>query len=334
MAYLYADTANKVGYRPYSQTDPFGAAHLSGYGSGLGQNHPFKPQAWHLHGEDGSFLGTYHLNRPFDPWELYDDVHHTAGLHGLSGLGDGTDPVAAAADELLAAGHITQAEHDAILDGSMTFQDVVGIDPTDQGSWADFVGDLRDWNSQLTSLETQFQQAGPQPGNAAFAQLGQQLIQQRNQYSSIASQFVKYYTALIGSTPSGLSGLGVAVVVYWAVGAAAFLVTAFLIYQGFKTWQASINVNAIKAQTAQTAAMSTSVTNQSLTAALAAAQAAGDTVTAQSILKTLAATGAQPAAASPFEAWIMANWTWLALAGGALIMIGPITSGLFGGRRR
>jgi hypothetical protein len=71
---MAADTSAKVGFRPYRHTDPFGAAHLSGLGADLSEG-----------------LGVYHLNRVFDPWELYDDVHHTAGtrrgLHGLEGLG-------------------------------------------------------------------------------------------------------------------------------------------------------------------------------------------------------------------------------------------------------
>jgi len=331
MAYLYADTGNKVGFRPYYQTDAFGAAHLSG----MGQNHPFKPQAWHLHGEDGAFLGTYHLNRPFDPWELYDDVHHTAGAHGLHGyLGQGADVTAETADELLAAGHMTQAEHDAILDGSMTFQDVMGFDPTDQGTWTSFIDTLRQWNSDLAALEQQFQQAGPQPGNTAFAQLGKQLIQQRNQYSTIATQFVKYYTLLLGSTPSGLSGLGIVPVLVYVAGAAVLLVTAYIAYQAFTTWKASINVAAITAQTAAAAQATVTATSQTLLTQLAAAQAKGDTVTAQAILKTLSVTGAQPAVPSATSTWLMNNWQYLAIAGGALIMLGPLSQGLFGGKRR
>jgi hypothetical protein len=69
-AYTQADTSAKVGFRRYRRTDPFGAAHLSGLGADLGD-----PQ-----------LGTYYLNRPFDPWELYPDVHVTSGV-GLHGLG-------------------------------------------------------------------------------------------------------------------------------------------------------------------------------------------------------------------------------------------------------
>jgi hypothetical protein len=90
MAYMNADTGNKVGFRPYGSTNPQCAAQLSG----LGQNHPFKPEAWALHAPDGSFLGVYEFNRPFDPWELYE----ADGLHGLAGLGAGEECVYLAAD--------------------------------------------------------------------------------------------------------------------------------------------------------------------------------------------------------------------------------------------
>ena len=324
MAYMTADTAAKIGFRPYYQTDAFGAAHLSGYGSGvstLGQQHPFKPQAWHLHG-----MGAYEMNRPFDPWEL-----HNNGVSGwgLGDLGDTTDPIASAADELLAAGQITQAEHDAIYDGSMSFQDVTGIDPTDQGSWTGFVGSLRDWNSSLQSLESQYAAAAPPigtPGSPAFVQLGQDLATHRQQYTGIASQFVQYYTLLMGSAPSGLSGLGIAIVVYWAAGAAVFLVTAYLAYQGFKTWQAGVNVK-------QIAASSTAATNAAVVSVLQKAQASGDTVTANAALSTLQKTAAS-GTASAGEQWLMNNWQYLALGAGALIAIGPISQGLFGGGRR
>jgi hypothetical protein len=343
MPYLKnVDTSAKVGFRPYYQTDAFGAAHLSGYGSGLGsepahlgQNHPFKPQAWHLHGVDGSFLGTYHLNRPFDPWELYDDVHHTAGVHGLSGLGTGADPTAAAADELLSAGHITQAEHDAILEGSMGFADVLGYDPTDQSSWQSLTSLFQEVNQDLQALEAQFAAAAPQhSGDAAFAQLGRDLIAKRTQYTDLASQFVHYYTLVMGSTPSGLAGLGIAPLVYWVAGAAVFIVGAFIALYALRDWSKSIDVRAVQAQTQQTAATSTAATNQTLLQRLAAAQAAGDTLTAQAILKTLQTTAAQTAAPSTAEQWLMANAKWLALGAAGLIAIGPISQGLFGGKRR
>jgi hypothetical protein len=335
MAYMTADTSAKVGFRPYLETDAKGAAQLSG----LGQNHPFKSQAWHLHGVDGAFLGTYHLNRPFDPWELAADVHHTAGvrtpgIHGLGYLGDTTDITTQAVQELENAGAITTAEGDSILEGSMSFTDVLGYDPTDQSSWLSFTGMLQDWNSSLQALEAQYQATGPQAGNQAFIQLGQDLIAHRNAYSALATQFVKYYTLMTGSTPPGLSGLGIIPVLVYVAGSIIFIVTAYLAYQAFKIWQASVNVQAIAAQTQAAAGVSTAATNANLLTSLAKAQASGDTVTAQAILKTLAVTGAQPAAASTTEAWLMTNAKWLALGAAALIAVGPLSQGLFGGKRR
>jgi hypothetical protein len=342
VAYMNADTSPKVGFRPYGQTDAFGASHFMCV--------PDEGQADPSVGDGSSGgMGVYYLNRPFDPWELYDDVHHTDGLSGLGqnhpfkptawklhGLGQGSDPTAAAADELLSAGQITQAEHDAILEGSMGFVDVLGYDPTDQSSWNSLTNLFQEVNADLKNLEAAYTANAPAPGspaNPTYAALGQQLVQQRQQYTNLASQFVRYYTLVMGSPPAGLSGLGI-VWIYWAAGAAVFIVGAFITLYAIRTWAQSVNVSQIAAATQQTAAVSTAATNQNLLQQLAAAQAKGDTVTAQAILKTLAATGAQPAAASTMEQWLMTNAKWLAVGGAVLIAIGPISQGLFGGRRR
>lgn len=333
MAYMFADTSPKVGFRPYYLTNPQGAANLSGSPaeaaplSGLGQNHPFKPQAWHLHGVEG--LGDYHMNRPLDPWELYSDPGHAAGLHSLGGFGALGDATSDAVAELQSTGAITSGEAEAILDGSMGFQDVIGYDPTDSSSWLNFVGTLQSWNNQLKAIEAQVA-ANP----AAAAAIGRDVINQRNIYTNIASKFIYYYNLFGGSTPAGLSGMGIAPLVWFVAGSVAFLVTAFLAYQAFQTWKASINVNQIAAQSQQTTATSTAATNQNLLTRLAAAQASGDTVTSAAILKTLQTTAAQPATASTLEQWLMSNAKWLAIGAAGLIAIGPISSGLFGGRRR
>jgi hypothetical protein len=334
MAYLNnVDTSAKVGFRPYYQTDAFGAAHLSGYGSGLGQNHPFKPQAWHLHGVDGSFLGTYHLNRPFDPWELYADIHQTAGVHGLGDFGDmgaATDVTAAAADELLAAGHMTQAEHDAILEGSMTFQDVMGFDPTDQSSWTLLTSLFREVNQDLQALEQQYA-ASVTPGappNAAAAQLGRDLIAKRTQYNDLASQFVHFYTLVMGSAPSGLAGLGI-VPIIWVAGAAVFLITAFAVLYALRDWSKQIDVNKIAAQ----AQLQAAGTDADLAAQLKRAQDAGDTTTANAIINLMKQRAvAQPGAGS-MEQWLMTNAKWIGLGAAGLIVLGPLSQGLFGRRR-
>lgn len=338
MAYMNADTGNKVGYRPYGSTNPQCAANLSGLGQGA---NPFKPEAWHLHGADGTFLGEYYLNRPFDPWELYPDVHHTderAGMHGLAGLGALGDITASAADDLLATGSITQAEHDAILDGSMSFSDVLGYDPTDQASWVNAVGLLRQWNSDLQSIEAQVTaannqnlQAGSAP-SPAFQQLAQQVQQQRSQYETLANQFINAYRVVTGDVPTGLTGLGILPVVAWAIGVGAVLVAIYFGYQAFQNWKAGINVQQTIASTASAAQASNTTTNANLMAALAKAQATGDTVTANTILATLQKT-AVPVSGGPMsaiETWLTTNAKWIGLGLGAIVIL----PNLLGGKRR
>jgi hypothetical protein len=320
-AYIEADTSAKVGFRPMHTTDAFGAAHLSGYGSGFSD----------------AGLGEYSFNRPFDPWELYADVQDTAGMHGVfDGLGQGHNPftprawqlhglgymgaaaddvVAQAADELVGSGHITTAEHDAILEGSMSFQDVLGYDPTDSSSWSSLTTLFREVNQDLISLE---QAIGSNP--AAAQAIGRDLIAKRTEYGALATQFVRYYTMLMGSAPSGLSGLGVAPMV-WVAGAAVFIVGAFIALYALRDWSKSIDVSHLAAQ-------SSGSTQAALVSAMQKAQAAGDTVTATTIAKQLAQVGGAPA--SSFESWFMSNAKWIGLGMGAIVIL----PGLIGGKRR
>jgi hypothetical protein len=328
VAYMKADTGNKVGFRDYGTTNPQCAAQLSG----LGQNHPFKPEAWVLHA-DG--LGDYEFNRPFDPWDMYVDP---GGLHGLGYMGD-ADVTQTAADDLLAGGQITQAEHDAILDGSMTFTDVLGYDPTDQTSWVNAVSLLQQWNSQLQQIEAQVTAANNQnlqsatAPSPAFTALVQQVQQQRSQYETLAQQFINAYRTVTGSVPTGLTGLGILPVIAWAIGVGAVLVAVYFGYQAFQNWKASVNVQQTIATTAAAQQTSTTATNASLTAALAVAQATGDTVTANSILATLQKT-AIPTTAAPMtalETWLTSNMLWLGIGAAGLLIL----PNLFGsGRRR
>jgi len=342
VAYMNADTSPKVGFRPYGQTDAFGASHFMCV--------PDDGQADPSVGDGSSGMGVYYLNRPFDPWELYDDVHHTGGLSGLGqnhpfkptawklhGLGQGTDPTAAAADELLSAGQITQAEHDAILEGSMGFVDVLGYDPTDQSSWNSLTNLFREVNADLKNLEAEYAANAPAPGsiaNPTYGALGQQLIQQRQQYTNLASQFVRYYTLVMGTPPAGLSGLGIEPITYFVAGSIIFIVTAFIALYAIRTWAQGIDVSKIAAQTASGQQQTTATNTQALLQVLAKQQASGDTVGAQATLKALAAIGAQPAAPNAVETWLMNNAKWLGIGAAALIAIGPISQGLFGGRRR
>jgi len=335
MAYMNADTGNKVGFRPYGSTNPQCAAQLSGWREEQGHN-PFMPSAWHLHG-----MGEYEFNRPFDTWELY-EPH---GMHGLGFIGDdngnaGTDAqVAQAADDLLASGAISQADHDAIVSGATDIAGVIGYDPTDQTSWVNAVGMLQQWNSALQSIESQVSaanlqnlQSGVTP-SAAFTALTQQVQQQRSQYETLANNFINVYRAVTGNVPAGLTGLGILPVVAWAIGAAAVLAAVYFGYQAFKTWQASINVQQTIASTAAAQQASTTSTNANLLTALAHVQATGDTTTANSILATLQKTAAAPATGAPMsaiESWMTQNMLWLGVGAAGLLIL----PNLFGGRRR
>lgn len=313
MGYVEADTSPKVGFRPYHQTDAEAASSLSG-------------------------LGLYYRNRPFDPWELYPDAQHVDGLGDLGqnhpfkpeawhlhGLGADPDVVVAkAVAELESAGQITQGEGDAILEGSMEFVDVLGYDPTDRSSWQSLTDLFREVNQDLQMVENAFRIAAPQhPGDPAFAQLGRDLIAKRQQYADLASQFTRYYTMVMGSAPSGLSGLGFEPITWFVAGSIAFIVIAFATLYGIRVWSKQVDVNALAAQSAQTQAQ----TNQALIPALARAQAAGDTVTANSILKTMATNaGGQPSATTDFSAWFQSNIKWIGLGLVGIVLLPQLTS--------
>jgi hypothetical protein len=329
MAYMNADTGNKVGFRDYGTRNPQCAATLSG----LGQNHPFKPEAWQLHPAAG--MGDYEMNRPFDPWELY-EAH--SGMHGLAGLGDTSDITQQAADDLFLDGTITSDQHDAIVAGTTSFSAVLGYDPTDQTSWVNAVGMLQKWNSDLQSIESQVSAAnlqnlnsGTQP-SPAFTALTQSVQQQRVSYENLAQQFINAYRTVTGNVPSGLTGLGILPIVAWAIGVGAVLVAVYFGYQAFQNWKASINVQQTIASTAAAAQTSNTATNANLMTALAHAQATGDTTTANAILATLQKT-AVPTTGSPMtalETWLTSNMLWLGVGAAGLLIL----PNLFGGRRR
>ncbi len=331
MAYMEADTGNKVGFRPYGSTNPQCAATLSG----LGQNHPFKPEAWALHPALG--MGDYEFNRPFDPWELYE--HHPGMLHGLAGLGDTSEITQQAADDLFLDDTITSEQHDAIVAGTMTFNDALGFDPTDQTSWVNAVGMLQKWNSDLQSIEAQVSaanlqnlQSGTQP-SAAFTALSQSVQQQRTQYENLAQQFINAYRTVTGNVPSGLTGLGILPIVAWAIGVGAVLVAVYFGYQAFQNWKASINVQQTIASTAAQQQATTTASSQTLLQQLAVAQAKGDTATAQAILQTLAKIGTPPPGGAPMSAlekWLTDNMLYIGIGAAGLLVL----PNLFGGRRR
>lgn len=242
MPYTTADTGAKVGFRPYYQTDPYGASHLSGFPAhspGLGQQHPFKPQAWHLHG-----MGHYEMNRPFDPWELFEDTG--AGLHGwgLGYLGSTPDPDTISA--LVAAGYDPGLVNTAVAMGATDEQLLAlpypddpatesnaimnlinqlggasatpGASAASAGSYPSIVSSMIStnfgsmdlsqssvWQSILGMMQSAFQQLTQLqqqfPGDSTVASAVAQ-------YQSAASQFASAWQSVFGSTPSGLSGWG------------------------------------------------------------------------------------------------------------------------------
>lgn len=316
MAYMKADTNPKVGFRPYYQTNPFPPSHLSGV---------FHPWVLDANGPGQGSSGSG-LHGVFDPWKLHADH---AG-QGLGYLGDYGNDLMTAVQELENSGHISQAQADQIISGSLSLKQVVGIDPTDQSSWTDLVGVFRETNSDLIALEQAFTQAGPQPGNSAFLQLGRDLIAKRQQYSAMASDFVHYYTLVTGSTPAGLSGLGIIPVVVWVAGAAVFLVTAAIALYALRDWSKTIDVNAIKAAATQTSVN----TQQQMITQAAALDASGNHAAATQLRNQAVAIG--PAAAAPMDlsSWFMGNAKWIGLAAVGMVVAGPMSQGLFGGKRR
>lgn len=324
MTSINADTMPKVGFRPYHETDAFGAAHLSG-------------------------VGKYEYNRPFDPAELYTDYNPT--LHGLgrnpfhesawklAGLGDVSDAVGQAVEEYVQAGELTGDQASAIMNGSNTFTDFGLPDPTDQGSWTNLVALFQQVNNDLSTQEAMYGQlntasiasTGKALANTdpAYAQFWNTLSSSRSKYETLAQQFITYYRALTGSVPAGLTGLGIIPIVVWVAGAAVFLITATAALYAIHTWAASVNVRTIQATTAQASTSSTAATNASLTAALQKAQATGDTVTAQAIANTLAKTAAAPAVTDPTIQWIENNAVYIGIGIAALLFIQPIAKKLF-----
>lgn len=318
-AYCAADTAPKVGFRPYYSTDPHGAAMLSG----LGQLHPLDPWVLYPDNPIERLSGLGQGGNPFKPeaWKL----------HGLGDLGQSSDLTEAAAEDLYLAGQISDQQYQDLVTGNLSFKDVVGVDPTDQSSWLDLVGLFREVNQDLQVLEHDVVSYAPQlSGSPAFSQLTADLTQKRQQYNDLASQLTYYYTAVIGSAPSGLSGLGFAPIVAWIAGAAVFLLAALTVLYGFRNWSKSIDVSKMQATTAsQEAQIDSQLMDQ-----LKKAQAAGDTVTANTILAALQQRGASPASSADFTQWFMNNAKWIGLGVAGLVVLPPLTDSLFGRRRR
>jgi hypothetical protein len=298
MAYMGADTGNKVGFRPYGSTNAQCAATLSG----LGQNHPFKPEAWRLH-SDG--LGEYEFNRPLDPWELFPEH---SGLHGLGDLGQGVPECV-----YLAADGVT----------------VESVDPNSNTTECAANGGV--WEIPPAA-------ASPAPAPVSGIPIGSALTYQCTFTATANPLSASFYSVsnVIAAVAANLSSQwGITVSASSGSGTLTGTPTAML---QVKTNAAYGQVSDIKSiidgafyNAAGATIMSSSLTlqgtpatNQSLIQQLAAAQAAGDTTTANTILSLLNAAGVTGASATSIETWIENNAMWIGLGVLAMVVLPPL----------
>jgi hypothetical protein len=304
MAYMNADTGNKVGFRPYGSTSPQCAATLSGLGGGLGQNHPFKPEAWHLH---PAGMGDYEMNRPFDPWELFPESH--PGLHGLAGLGDvecvylGPDGVTVEsvdpnsnASECAANGGVWEIPPAAAA-------------PAPAPAAAAGVPAGSVFNFQCTFTPTS------NPLSASFYSV-----------SNVIAAVAAYLQSQWGITVISSSGSGTLT----GTPTATLKIQTSQSYGQQSDLQSIITgafYNAAGAQVMavqQFAMVSTPATNQTLIQQLATAQAAGDTPTANAIMSLLNAGGVTGASATSIETFLVNNAAWIGIGILAMVALPPL----------
>jgi hypothetical protein len=348
VAYMNADTSPKVGFRPYGQTDAFGASHFMCVPE---QESDIPPDV----GGDG--LGVYYLNRPFDPWELYDDVHHTDGLsglgqnhpfkptawklHGLGALGTAVDP--STVSELVVNGGYDMGVVDNLIQMGATNEELLALPyPADSAEMSAAVASLM---SQLGVTAP----IAPAPVSTAGVPAGTELLYNVTWAAkTLTSQTPQDIAAAVASALSSKWGIKVvssnASANFFANQPQFSMYVATTTDYGQPNDVKSIIDGEVYNAGRQVVSSSISIvaqspnvqaaTTQTLLQQLALAQAKGDTVTAQAILKTLASLGVQPSTTGTMEQWLMTNAKWLAIGAAALIAIGPITQGLFGGRRR
>jgi hypothetical protein len=300
MAYMGADTGNKVGFRPYGSTNAQCAATLSG----LGQNHPFKPEAWRLHA-DG--LGEYEFNRPLDPWELFPEH---SGLHGLGDLGQGVPECV-----YLAADGVT----------------VESVDPNSNTAECAANGGV--WEIPPAA-------AAPAPAAAApgipagsvfnfqctFTPTSNPLSASFYSVSNVLTAVAAYLQSQWGITVKSSSGSGTLT----GTPTATMQIQTSQSYAQLSDLQSILTGAFYNAAGAQVMAVqqlnmvSTPATNASLIQQLASAQAAGDTTTANTILSLLNAGGITGASATSIETWIENNAMWIGLGVLAMVVLPPL----------
>lgn len=170
-----------------------------------------------------------------------------------------------------------------------------------------------------------------------------QVIAYVQQFNSLAQQYASYYQQAFGSAPAGipnvtLGGLGQVVLIAAGVVAAiiALLGSLYLLNQNIAAKTAQIQATGAAQVTATQGTLAN--TYASLVAQAQAATAAGNTALAAQLnaqaAAALTAAGSLPAAPSTtltFSQWFQANWGWMALLVGAIVIVPAVMPG---GRRR
>src|SRR5271155_3178544 len=287
MPYMGADTGNKVGFRPYGSTNPQCAATLSG----LGQNHPFKPEAWRLHPPG---MGDYEFNRPFDPWELFGPG---SGLHGLAGLGD-AECVYLAADgtTIESLDPNSNAAECAANGGVWEIPPAAAAPAAAAGVPA---GSRLTYSASL--IQSPYTVSSPANVIAAVAQ-------------NLASQ---WNISVVSSSSSGGVTSQASITLQLQTNVAYGLPSDVKsIVDG-----AFYNVEGLSVQTSTITLIGSPA---ALVQQLATAQATGDTTTANTILAALNAGGVTGAAATGIETFLMNNAMWIGIGILAMVALPPL----------
>jgi hypothetical protein len=297
MAYMSADTNAKVGYRPYLQTNPRRAAMLSGVQNitGLGQSYPFDP--WRLHG-----LGELGQNRPFDQnpggWEL----HGLSGL-ALSGLDGVMDMDPSSASDPATASAISNLQH-LVNQGLLTSDEADAV----------FSGTL-----SLPDALNQAASRAPGPAAAAWSPTGAQLLYTVS-WTAGVSNLLTSADGAIGKLTQLLPQYGMSV-------KSSQVDSGGPIHYGFHV---AISDNVGHAAKADVLGVLNSLMQQ-----IVGTNLGGSDVAVVAAPGTPGGAGAILPSGAGADAltWMEGNWQWLAVAAGILIVLGPASRGLFGGRR-
>jgi hypothetical protein len=293
MAYMNADTGNKVGFRPYGSTNPQCAATLSG----LGQNHPFKPEAWKLYPAGG--MGDYEFERPFDPWELY-EPH--SGMHGLRGLGDGNPVCVYLADDGVTVQSIDPNSNPTECGANGGVWEVAPVAaPASAGAAA--AGVPAGSRLTYTALLIQSPYTVSSPANVINA-IAQNLASQWN--ISVVSS-----SSAGGVTSQGSITLQIQTNVAYGLPSDIKSIIDGAFY----------NVEGLSVQTSTITLIGSP---QTLIQQLSTAQATGDTVTANTILAALNAGGVTGASATSIETFLVNNAAWIGIGILAMVALPPL----------